>query len=140
MFQHYRKTTDIGDQFNTLKEKIWQKTSTGRTRYQGCGITAEREFNGGPVNLYRRGQGRGFNPTKPKVQGKFEALVIYVYLIGYARQSDNYTKTTEAIINYIQGNFNEGNDVKELLELLNNFDFNIIKPKTIHAITLKGSV
>ena len=72
MFQNYRKRTDTGDQFNTLKEKIWQKTSTGRTRYQGCGINAEREFNGGPVNLYRRGQGRGFSTTKAKVQEKCE--------------------------------------------------------------------
>ena len=108
--------------------------------YQGWVSNSRIGSGRGRGNLYGRGRGCGFNPTKPKVQGKFEALVSYVYLIGYARQSDNYTKTTEAIINYIQGNFNEGNDVKELLELLNNFDFNIIKPKTIDAITLKGSV
>ena len=40
----------------------------------------------------------------------------------------------------MQVNSNEVNDVKSALEELNNFDFNIIKPKTPDSIPLKVSV
>ena len=89
------------------------KTSEGRTRYQGRGINSGRGFIRGRGNTYSRGQGRGFNPTKPKVQGKCEALWSDVYSIGDVRQAERYTNKTETILNYTQGNFNEGNDVKE---------------------------
>ena len=105
------------------------KTSSGQTRYQGCGINTKRGFGRGFGNTYSRGQVHGFNMAKPKVKWKFEALGSDVYLIGYAQQAERYTKTTEAILNYIQGNSNEGNNVKEALEELNHFCFNIIKPK-----------
>ena len=60
--------------------------------------------------------------------------------IVYVKQSDKYTNTKEKILIYIQGNLNEGNYVKELLEELTNLDFNIIKPKTPDSIPFKGSV
>ena len=90
------------------------KISTVRTSYQGRGSNYGRGFGRGCDNLYGKGRGRGFNPTKPRVRGKCEALGSGVYLIGYAQQADKYTKTTLAILNYIQGNFDEGNNVKEL--------------------------
>ena len=79
---------------------------------------------------YGRGRGPGFNLMKLKVWGECEALGSDVYYIVYSRKSDKYTKTAEAILNYIQGNFNKGNDLKEALEEINHFEFNIIKPKT----------
>ena len=46
----------------------------------------------------------------------------------------------EVILKYIQGNFNKDDDVKEALEELNNFDFNIINPKSPDSIPVKFSV
>ena len=112
------------------------KTPGFWTSYQGRGGNSGRGFGRGRGNSYVRG--RGFNPTKLKVRGKCEALGSDVYYIWDARQADKYTKTTEAILNYIQGNFNEGKNVKEALEELNHFDFNIIKPKTPDSIPVKG--
>ena len=91
------------------------KTSTGRTNYQGSGSNYGRGFGRGRGNYYNRGRGCGFNPDTPKVRGKCEALGSDVYSIGNAGKAEKYTKTTEAIMNYIQGNFNGGNNVKEAL-------------------------
>ena len=88
------------------------KTSRGRTSFQGRGGNSGRGFGKVRGNLYSRGWCRGFNLTKPKVQGECEALVSDVYSVGDTQQADKYIKTTEAILNYIQGNFNKGNDVK----------------------------
>ena len=89
------------------------KTSTCWTIYKGCGSNPGRGFNRDRGNLCGRGQGRGFNLTKTKVREKFEDLGSGVYLIGDAWQPDKQTKTTEVILNYIQGNFKGGNNVKE---------------------------
>ena len=61
------------------------KTSTGWASYQGRGSNSGRGFGRGHGNTYSRGQGRGFNPPKSNVWGKFEALGSDVYLIGDAR-------------------------------------------------------
>ena len=68
------------------------KTSTGQTNYSGRGSNHGRWFSRDLINTYSRGQGRGFNPTKPNVEEKCEALGIDVYFIRDARQSDKYTK------------------------------------------------
>ena len=75
------------------------RTSTGRTFYQGGSSNSRRGFDRGCINLYGRGQGRGFNPTKPKFWGKCKSLGSDVYSIVDARQSYKYTKTTEVILN-----------------------------------------
>ena len=75
------------------------KTSTGQTIYQGRVSNSRKGFGRGRGNSYGRGQGCGFNTTKPKVRGKCEALGSNIYLIGYAQKSDKYTKTTEVILN-----------------------------------------
>ena len=50
------------------------KKSTGQTSYQVSGSNSGRGFGRGRVNSYGRVQGRGLNPTKPKVGGKCEYL------------------------------------------------------------------
>ena len=68
------------------------KTSTVQTNYQGLGSNPGIWFSRDHSNIYSRGQGRGFNPTKPNVGEKCEALGSDVYFIRDARQSDKYKK------------------------------------------------
>ena len=79
-------------------------------RYQGCGGNSGRLFGIGHSNTYGRGQGHGFNPTKPNVRGECDALGIHLYSFRDARQAYMYTNMMESILNYIQGNFNKVND------------------------------
>ena len=58
------------------------KTPTGQTSYQGRGSNLERRFSRGCGDFYGRDWGCEFNPTKPKVRGKFEALGSDMYSIG----------------------------------------------------------
>ena len=60
-------------------------------------------------------------------------------MIGDARQLDNYTKTTEAILKHMKGSFNELNDLKYSQEELNNFKFNLIKPETPDILLTESS-
>jgi hypothetical protein len=68
------------------------------------------------------GRGRGQKPRndrgqKPQWQqyagpkGAIDELKDNVYIVGDARQADKYNKTTEAILAYIQANYEEGMDV-----------------------------
>ena len=98
-----------------------EKTSGGRKGYQGCVSNTRRGFVRGCSNSYNRCQGCGFNMEKPKFWGKCEVLGSNVYSIGDVQQADKYTKTMEAILNHIQGNFNKINYVKEVLEELNDY-------------------
>ena len=66
----------------------------------------------------KKGGGNGTNQTKPKRRGECAELGGYIYFIGDARQADNYTKVTEAILNFIQRMYTMGNDVKLALERL----------------------
>ena len=115
------------------------KTSTRWWRNQGQGSNPGRGFGRGWGNLYGRGRVHGFNTTKPKVWEKWKALRSDVYFTRYEQQEDKYTKKVEAIPNYTKGNLNEGNDIKEWLGELKNFNFNIIRPKKPDSIPLKGS-
>ena len=114
-------------------------TSRGRTCYQRRGSNTRRGFGRSCSNSYNRGQGCGFNSTKPQVRGKCEALGSDIYSIGDPRQDYKYTKMTEAILNHIQGSSNKENYVKEALEELNIYHFGVIKPKIPVTITVKGS-
>ena len=116
------------------------KTSTGLTSYQVHGINSGRGFVRGHGNAYGRGLYHGFNPTKPKVREKFEALGNDAYSTGDARQAYNYTKTMEVLINCIQINFNGGKYAKSSLKELNHFEFNITRPKTPDSIPSKGLI
>ena len=98
-------------------------------RYQGRGSNPKIVLDRSHGNIYGRCRGRGFNLTKQKVWKKCESLGSGICSIRYEIQAEKYTKTMEVILNYIRGNFNEGNGVKLALEELNHFDFNIIKPK-----------
>ena len=88
------------------------KTSTGGTSYQERSSNSRRLFGRGRGNIYGRGWGHEFNPTTPNVRGKCESWGSNVYYIWDARQADKYTKITDEILNYIQGNSNECNYVK----------------------------
>ena len=114
-------------------------SSGGRTRYQVRGDNTIRRFGIIRSNSYRKVWGHGFNSTKPKVRRIFEALGSNLYSIEYPQKADKYTKTTEAILNHIKGSINEGNDAEEALEEINNYNFNVIKPKTPGKIPEKGS-
>ena len=61
-------------------------------------------------------------------------------MIGDSRHADKYTKSTEPILNQIPGTFNKGNNVKEALEELNNYNYDFIKTITPDTTPVKGSV
>ena len=71
--------------------------------------------------------------NKPKRKGECADLTDYVYFIGDARQADNYTKVTEAILNYIQRTYQGGTYVKEALESGKDYDFTPERPTPIAA-------
>ena len=89
------------------------------------------------ANSRRRG-GRGKGQRSPNKQGSktqntgpkgaIEALLDNTYIIGDARQADKSTKTTEAIMAYIQTNFDRGQDVVRALTALEDVDFSESKP------------
>ena len=83
------------------------------------------------MNIYSRGPCHGFNPTKPKVREKFEALGNDVYSTGDSRQAYNYTKTMEVVINCIRINFNGEKYAKSSLKELNHFWSSNIKFKMV---------
>ena len=91
------------------------KISTGQTSYQVNGGNSRGGFDRDCGNLYGRGRGIGFNPEKTKLWWKCESSGSDVYYIRDSRQAYKYTKTTEGILNYIQGNYNKDNYVKEAL-------------------------
>jgi hypothetical protein len=82
-------------------------------------------------------RGRGRRPkydggqSKSQYQGPrgaIEELKDNVYIVGDARQADKYTKTTEAILSYIQTNYNEGQDVVQGLTIMEDPNFDDWKP------------
>ena len=131
---------EIVDQTNPLIINMVYTTSTGWTSYQGCVSNSGRVFVRGRGKFYSSGRDRVFNLNKLKVWGECKSLGCDVYFIVDVQQLDKYTNTKEAILNYIEEIFNEGNYVKELLEELTHLEFNIIKPKTPDSIPFKGSV
>ena len=76
------------------RKNMADKTSTGRTMYQGSASNSRRGFRRGRDNLYGRGRGCKLNQTRLKIRGKYEDLGNKVYLIGDAQQAYKYTKTT----------------------------------------------
>ena len=73
------------------------------------------KFKGNYKN-HRYGGKKNNSQYKGKRTGKCANLGEHIYFIGEARQADNYTKTTEAILNYIQRTYNGGSDIKTALE------------------------
>ena len=63
------------------------------------------------------------NDNKPNLAGETEELGSNVYFIGSFKQQENYDKTTEAILKYIQGKFDYGVDVVKSLEDKEKIDF-----------------
>ena len=70
------------------------------------------------------------NKNKKSTPYQSEAeLKYYVYYIDGAKQADNYTTTTEAILNYIQKKYEEGADIRLALETMKDVDLSQYKPK-----------
>ena len=85
--------------------------------------------NAGRFNQNGRGGGRGgynrstnYNKSYNNLKGACEELKDNVYTLGDAKQADRYTKTTEAIVNYIQRTFDKGQDAKDALVALQQTD------------------
>ena len=84
----------------------------------------------------RGGRGRGQRPnnkqgSKPQStgpKGAIDALHDHIYIVGDARQADKYNKTTEAIMAYIQTNYERGQDVVYGLTAMEDPDFEQSKP------------
>ena len=93
--------------------------------------------NAGRFNRNGRGGGHGFNRNTNynnnrnflNLKGACEELKDCVYTVGDARQADRYSKTTERIVNYIQTNYEQGQDVKDALVALEPLDLEAEKPK-----------
>ena len=110
--------------------------------YQGRGNNTRRGCVRSRSYSYGRGIGRGcgFNSTEPEVRRKCEALGRDIYSIGDTQQEHKYTKITEAILNHSQISFNEVNNVKEVLEELNHYKFDVNNPKSPGNMPEKGSI
>ena len=52
-----------------------------------------------------------------------------IYTVGDARQADRYTKTTEAIANYIQRTYDHGQDVKDAIITMQQTDLKKYEPQ-----------
>ena len=92
---------------------------------RGNGSSSNRNTRGGRV------QGRNNNNIRRSTQfkGACEDLKDHVYTVGDAKQADRYTKTTEQILNYIQREYDQGQEVKDSLEQLEEFDMELYKPE-----------
>lgn len=82
------------------------------------------------------GRGRGNKPRfdrgqKPQYapRGAIEELRDNVYIVGDVRQAHKFTKTTEAILAYIQATYDEGMDVVDGLTKMEDPDFDKWKPE-----------
>ena len=70
-----------------------QDGSTGRQQGRGRGQYGDRNNNQTSIFQYAT--------KKQGPKGECDELKDNIYSIGYVRQVDKYTKTTEAILNYI---------------------------------------
>src|SRR5512135_1675242 len=82
------------------------------------------------------GRGRGNKPRfdrgqKPQYapRGAIEELRDNVYIVGDVRQAHKFTKTTEAILAYIQATYDGGMDVVDGLTKMEDPDFDKWKPE-----------
>ena len=80
------------------------------TRRHGQG----RQYKpGGPGN-----QAKGFAPRAPKFEGKCADLKGHIYDCSDVRQSDQYTKTTKEIAEYVGRTYKYGGDLRLAIETL----------------------
>jgi hypothetical protein len=96
---------------------------------QGRGNSrANQRGRGGKGKGQRPNNKQGSKPQNTGPKGAIEALHDHTYIVGDARQADKYNKTTEAIMAYIQTNFDRGQDVVIALEAMEDPDFDKSKP------------
>ena len=63
-------------------------------------------------------QGKGFAPRTPKFEGKSDDLKGHIYDCSDVRQSDQYTKTTKKIAEFIGRTYTYGGDARLAVETL----------------------
>ena len=98
------------------------------------------KFRGNYRNQKFNGK-KNYSQGKGKRTGECAELGEHIYFIGEARQADNYTKTTEAILNYIQRTYYGGNEVRKALEDGEPYGFEAEKPAAKPStITSTGTV
>ena len=86
---------------NTSRKPNFKKLNQTFNRFKGKGGFQNPNTGNSPKNF-----------SKPKWKRDGADLGEYTYFIGDARQTDNYVKDTEAILNYVQRTYTHGSDVK----------------------------
>jgi len=79
----------------------------------------------------RRGDqssGRGGKSSSSNRPASKKQLSDYVCCLGSARQASDYETTTEHLINYIEGNFEFGEDIGSSLKKLEELDVSVCMP------------
>ena len=101
--------------------------------------------NGGrgrSVKFNKQGNNNNKSNSKFKLPDDAEKeLGENIYVINNPGQADKYIKTTEAIINYIQKTYKNGDDLKKALKNEEEFDFGKVEPEappTIDTSTPSG--
>ena len=98
-----------------------QVRSSGAGRAIGRGGRGERGRTSGRFG--NQGQYRQF-ARKARFEGKCIKLKDFVYDCQNSRQADQYIKTTEAISEYVDTEFEHGADITAAIEAMEDIDFN----------------
>ena len=112
-------------------DKMSTNNNSDKSQGRGNGSQrgGDRRFSNFNKNRNDKGKGNGKGQSgKPKRQGECADLGNNVHFIGDARQADNCTKVTEAILNHIQRNFTHGVDIRQALEDEADMDFVDLMP------------
>ena len=99
----------------------------GRGRGRSSGGRGQR---GAGRRGHSQNQGRGqVNKKKLILPDDAEKeLGDNIYIINHSGQADKYVKTTEAILNYIQKTYKNGEDLKKALKREQDLDFTVLEP------------
>ena len=85
--------------------------------------------NGGRYKGKPKGKQASTKSYKETFKGECEGLQGKTFYIGSTKQADNYNQTLEAILDYIMREYNNGMDVREALESMEEKDFSVEMPK-----------
>ncbi len=102
---------------NNNSERNNRTAHTGRGGRGGRGRSSYgrgRSYSGRGRGSYKNNTYQ--NKIKNDMKGECTELGKNVYYIGDARQSDNYTKVTEVIMNYIKKEYKKGMDIVNAIE------------------------
>ena len=131
-------TTYFQTTYTNMPEQRQQLQGRGRGRSSGG-----RGQRGAGRRGHSQNQGRGqVNKKKLILPDDAEKeLGDNIYIINHSGQADKYVKTTEAILNYIQKTYKNGEDLKKALKREQDLDFTVLEPTapgTIDTTTPAG--